>query len=60
MAGVFALLTVQYSFREITKHLQNYRLPLLQKNIVRILLMPPVVSAAALFPAAAAVSRRLA
>ena len=37
--------------------LQEY---LLQKNIVRILLMPPVVSAAALFPAAAAVSRRLA
>ena len=50
VAGVFALLTVQYSFREITKHLQNYRLPLLQKNIVRILLMPPVVSTAALFP----------
>lgn len=41
-AGVFTMLTVTYSLREVTKHMQNWLLPALQKNICRILLMAPV------------------
>jgi hypothetical protein len=46
VAFVFALLTVVYSLREIIKHLQNFSLPELQTNIVRILLMPPIYAVA--------------
>ena len=46
VAFVFTLLTVLYSLREIVKHLQNYTLPKLQRNICRILLMAPIYAVA--------------
>eukprot|EP01052_Picozoa_sp_SAG31_P008305 SAG31_NODE_417_length_15907_cov_6.901759_8_plen_438_part_00 len=42
VAGIFTIFTVFFSLREVTKHLQNYNIPILQRSTVRVLLMAPV------------------
>jgi len=43
-AGLFVMLTVPISIREITKHLTNWYMPEAQKYVVRILWMVPIYS----------------
>ena len=46
VAGVFTALSCGYTTREVIGHLSNYRIPILQRNIIRILFIVPVYSVA--------------
>ena len=42
VAGVFVLLAVPITFYEVAQHLENYRMPRLQRHVIRILFMVPI------------------
>ena len=42
VSGVFVLLALPITFYEVAQHLENYRMPRLQRHVVRILLMVPI------------------
>ena len=46
VAGVFTVLATAFTSRETIAHLRNYRIPLLQRNIIRIIWIVPVYSIA--------------
>jgi hypothetical protein len=46
VAGTFTALACGYTVREVMGHLANYRIPVLQRNIIRILWIVPVYSLA--------------
>ncbi len=42
VSGVFVLLALPITFYEVAQHLENYRMPRLQRHVVRILFMVPI------------------